>query len=248
MNAYSERISYVIVDTQNYILARCALNHSQSQFPLEKVYIFSDDKAKWGDIGIIEIPKITNIAQYNRFILCELYKYIDTEFCLIIQYDGFVVDGSSFAKLFLEYDYIGAVWHHFDHYKVGCGGMSLRSSKLLRATADLLQTATDFESPEDVVICRYYRIFFEEKYGLRFAPPEIANHFSQENVTQPWTTFSFHGHALLPLFYQKQLEFLFENLGPQNEAKILCLQRACEQLGDEAIRAFEKFQEKTKRP
>ena len=123
--------------------------------------------------------------------------------------------------------------------------MSLRSSKLLRATADLLKTAADFESPEDLVICRYYRTFFEENYGIRFAPPAIANHFSQENVMQPWSTFSFHGISLLPIFYKTQLEFLFENLGPQNDAKMWCLQQSCQRLGNKAIRAFESFQKKT---
>jgi hypothetical protein len=244
MNAYSEKISYVIVDTQNHVLARCALDHSQSQFPLEKALVFSDDQAKWGDTSIIEIPKITDLQDYNRFILCDLYKYIDTEFCLIIQYDGFVIDGSMFARLFLEYDYIGAVWPHYEHFTVGCGGMSLRSKRLLQATAGLLNTFSDFDIPEDLVICRYYRTFLEQQYGIRFAPPAIANHFSEEMLIQPWSTFSFHGPAMLPVLYKNELDFLFENLGPQGHIKMLALEKSCEKIGPHALRALRKLQDR----
>ena len=245
MNIFDEKLCYVIIDTQNYLLARCALEHSQSQFELSKVRIFSDDEEKWPGYEIIKIPKINSISEYNYFVLCELHKYIETEFCLIIQYDGFVIDGSMFAKLFLEYDYIGAVWPHYDQYNVGCGGMSLRSRKLLQATSKITDDQTDYDIPEDLMICRYYRAFLEQGFAIRYAPPAVANHFSQEMMAQPWSTFSFHGPAFLPRLYANQIEFLFENLSPQNEIKMIALERACAKVGPRAIRALEAFRLRT---
>lgn len=245
MKAYNKKISYVIVDTENYVLGLCALQHSIKTFPLDSVLIFSDRKEAWPGFDVIEIPKITKIDDYNRFILTELCRYVETEFCLIIQYDGFVTNGSIFSDLFLEYDYIGATWHHFDHFCVGCGGMSLRSTKLLKATAEILRNATSFETPEDLVICRFYRVFLEENYGLRFAPKAIANHFSQENKLQPWNTFSFHGLALLPLFYENTIEFLFDNLGPQSPEKMQVLETSCSMVSTRAMQTFEAFKKRT---
>ena len=177
--------------------------------------------------------------------MCELHKYIETEFCLIIQYDGFVIDGSMFAKLFLEYDYIGAVWPHYDQYNVGCGGMSLRSKKLLQATSKITANLTDYDIPEDLIICRYYRTLLEQEFHIRFAPAAVANHFSEEMMAQPWSTFSFHGPAFLPTLYANQIEFLFENLSPQSEIKMMALERACARVGPRAVRALEAFQLRT---
>lgn len=245
MNIFNEKLCYVIIDTQNYLLARCALEHSQSQFELSKVWIFSDDEKMWPGYEIVKIPKINSLSEYNHFVLSELHKYIETEFCLIIQYDGFVIDGSMFAKLFLEYDYIGAVWPHYEQYNVGCGGMSLRSKKLLSATTKFAENLADFETPEDLIICRYHRTLLEQEFQIRFAPPAVANHFSEEMMAQPWSTFSFHGPAFLPRLYANQIEFLFENLSPQSEIKIMALERACAKVGPRAMRALEAFRRRT---
>ena len=64
-----------------------------------------------------------------------LKKYIDTDFCLIIQGDGFVIHPENWTDEFLKYDYIGAPWRNLAHYsfiRVGNGGFSLRSKKLLK--------------------------------------------------------------------------------------------------------------------
>lgn len=210
---FSEKITYVIADTSNYTLAYTAVEHSRRLFPLDHTLVFSDDASKWPGYEVVKIAKMTSMSDYNRIILVELAAKLKTEYCLIVQYDGFVVNGHLFAPLFLDYDYIGSVWPHFDHFTVGGGGMSLRSRKLIDATADFFKNFKVFDTPEDLLVCRYYRVFMEQSYGLKFAPPEIANHFSQEMVVQKWSTFGFHGISLMAMFYAETPEFLLENLG-----------------------------------
>ncbi len=42
-------------------------------------------------IEVVKIPKIDFLG-YSRFILNSLHEYVDTEFCLLVQADGFVLN------------------------------------------------------------------------------------------------------------------------------------------------------------
>ncbi len=100
--------------------------------------------------------------EYNIFILFSLGQFIDTEFCLIVQNDGWVLSGKNWRDEFFDYDYIGApitlliepnetrhiahrypFWAaHFDNipenmYEPQNGGFSLRSRRLLNAPREL---------------------------------------------------------------------------------------------------------------
>ena len=57
--------------------------------------------SKLSDLGIIhyEINPLTWVG-YNNFILLELVNYIDTDFCLTVQRDGFVLN-PNFEKTVL---------------------------------------------------------------------------------------------------------------------------------------------------
>ena len=196
-------------------------------------------------IALERCHQINSIDSYSAYMMYELHKHVNTSHCITIQADGFIINPDKWDPLWLEYDYIGAVWPHYDQYNVGCGGMSLRSRKLLQATSKITDDQTDYDIPEDLMICRYYRAFLEQGFAIRYAPPAVANHFSQEMMAQPWSTFSFHGPAFLPRLYANQIEFLFENLSPQNEIKMIALERACAKVGPRAIRALEAFRLRT---
>ena len=53
---------------------------------------------------------------------------------------------------------------------------------------------------EDHCICRIYRKYLEDNYGIKFAPVEVARQFSIEgwrSENKTWTNeFGFHGHGL----------------------------------------------------
>ncbi len=95
--------------------------------------------------------------EYNLFVLYLLDDLIDTDFALVVQNDGFVVDGNNWRDEFFEYDFIGAPLYHIceqyadgrvdvragqfhenleeempaNHFEGQNGGFSLRSKRLL---------------------------------------------------------------------------------------------------------------------
>ncbi len=150
---------------------------------------------------MIEIPRIGSVAEYSRFVLKELGRYCNTEHLLLVQWDGYIINPYSWRPEFLEYDYIGAPWGWYeDSHRVGNGGFSLRSRRLLDALQD--EGIVDLE-PEDEAIRRRYRRLLEAKYGIRFAPEEIAEAFSYETISPKGDPFGFHGlfhmWSILPL-------------------------------------------------
>jgi len=169
------------------------------------------------DIKLIEIPKLT-YAQWNRFMIKEMYKYISTKHYLFVDTDGFVINSDLWDDEFLNYDYIGASWAHGCHFSpfgggphfnyaieekieckndVGNGGFTLRSKKLL----DIIKYLPYDERPEnssvveDAYICiKNYDIL--NYLGIKFAPTLLANKFSIEHwaTPNPIKSFGFHGN------------------------------------------------------
>lgn len=170
-----------------------ALRHSVSQVRFNRALLLSDVcPPSLGESGVEwrRIDRLNSRADYSRFVLRQLADHIETDHVLIVQWDGFVRDGSRWSDKFLEYDYIGAVWPQFvDERKVGNGGFSLRSKRLLEATRMI---SVDVE-PEDISICRTNRHIFESVHKLQFAGLELARRFSYERERSCGGEFGFHG-------------------------------------------------------
>jgi Protein of unknown function (DUF5672) len=126
----------------------------------------------------------------------EAPNHIATSHALNIQYDGWVLDASRWRDEFLEYDYIGAPWPWHPNRRVGNGGFSLRSTKLLRFLRDHMDEFPLTQRPEDDLLCRVYRPALEA-HGFRWAPERLARQFSFERDT-PRPAFGFHGIFNLP--------------------------------------------------
>lgn len=188
----SKDITICAVDCLYPSLAARALEISKSACGNAKSILFSDRKVV-GDFDFVEVKKIASIEDYNNFILRELDRFIETDFALIVQWDGYVAHEKAWREDFFDYDYIGAVWPQFsDGMTVGNGGFSLRSKKLLRATATD-PAFIDVRDVEDIVIGRTNRALLESKYNLRFAPETVARSFSYEQEKPAGETFGFHG-------------------------------------------------------
>jgi hypothetical protein len=117
---------------------------------------------------------------------------------IFAQWDAMVFDGSQWTDEFLEYDYIGAIWPwEPPGQNVGCGGFSLRSAKLLQALRDpMIQMTPESRfgmKHEDAYIGVVHRQYLEQKFGIRFAPPEVAAQFSYELGSYSKPSMSFHG-------------------------------------------------------
>ena len=109
---------------------------------MKKALEYSSRKIDWGEILLVSPePPLRTIDDWNKFIVYNLGKYINTDFALLIHPDGFVVHPESWRDEFLEYDFTGAPWPlPEDDYsyrdplgniiRVG-NSVSLRSKKLL---------------------------------------------------------------------------------------------------------------------
>lgn len=142
------------------------------------------------EIAWRRIDRIASRTDYSRFMLRDLAGHIATPHALCVQWDGFVLNGAAWTPEFLDYDYIGAPWPHFDDAcNVGNGGFSLRSKRLLEACRTLSFNPQD---GEDVIICRLERRRLEER-GILFAPDNVARKFSYERMRPNGDEFGFHG-------------------------------------------------------
>lgn len=160
------------------------------------------------DKRLMKIPHIGSVEEYSRFCIEDLHKYVDTEFVLLVQYDGFILNPESWTNEFLEYDYIGAPWlvkdwsiRDFNFPKemlgklmVGNGGFSIRSKKFLEVSAKLAEEEKILKfHPEDTALCIWHKTDLENS-GIRFAPVELAKKFSLEGEYLPYgNQFGFHG-------------------------------------------------------
>lgn len=146
-------------------------------------------------IRAVPIARLTSSQAYSEFLLSQLAAHVDTSHCLVVQWDGHVLDAGRWDPAFLDYDYIGASWPQFsDGHDVGNGGFSLRSRRLLDACrAPRFQPA----HPEDIMIGRTHRAWLEAQ-GLRFAARAVADRFSTERAGNLLTSFGFHGVWHMP--------------------------------------------------
>ncbi len=200
-----------------------ALRKSMRHIDFAEAILVTHEKISLDEFGIkvINIEKL-DYKGYNHYILYRVKDHIKTDFALLVQNDGYVLHPDKWDDKFFEYDYIGAPWIEGMHFtksgkniRVGNGGFSFRSKKLLNAFADLKLPFTDNGTGfwhEDGNICVYYRDELEN-YGVKFAPVEIASQFSRETKCEGWQRkpFGFHNLRNLPKiflfgFYLKKLK------------------------------------------
>jgi hypothetical protein len=220
-------VTLICVDCLNYGEAISAMQKSMEQCQFAKAVMITDKPFDVDGIDFVVIPAIKSKLEYSKFMVKELINYFTTEFCLVIQHDGYVLDASAWDDMFLQYDYIGAPWVYLDGRNVGNGGFSLRSKHLCRALAS--DPHIECHNNEDDVICREYRGYLEARHQISFAPEEVADAFSYElrEPTQP--TFGFHGYFQKPfrkkfvisragamgdiISAEPLIEYIYENLG-----------------------------------
>jgi len=155
-----------------------------------------------------ECPEMSSIDDWNKAVIYELPKHIDTEFVMLIHADGFVVNPESWRDEFLDYDYIGAPWPlpndpfsfrdiNGDIIRVG-NSVSLRSKRLLDLPIELRLDWKPFHGyyNEDGYICVNYRHKYLEA-GCKFADIDVAKYFSHETMIPEIggiKPFAFHRH------------------------------------------------------
>ncbi|EKS72921.1 MULTISPECIES: DUF5672 family protein [Caballeronia] len=125
----------------------------------------------------IEHRKIAPLTyqEYSWFMMFALWRVIETDFALIVQDDGWVLDANNWSDEFLDYDYVGPPTHvgRIDtqdrtqwvvHHKWGLeldqpgkrvmpvlnGGFCLRSRRMMRVFADHPEIMVRIPPPDSV--------------------------------------------------------------------------------------------------
>ncbi len=197
------KLSAICVDTLYHPLAERAARVCGRSGLFDEVLLLTDRPAS---VPHALIAPLSSIRDYSRFIVREAPRYVSGEHVVVFQWDGFVLDPAAFDPGFLDFDYIGAPWVPGGPQDVGNGGFSLRSRRLLEAARQEAEAhGYDGAEPEDVWICRTMRPVLEDRYGLRFAPPEVGRRFSTEYLRTPGRrSFGFHGAFNIPLLLPEQ--------------------------------------------
>lgn len=189
-------VTLVSVATTEVEATAKAIEYSVKELCFERVLLLSHYDPTPGNnvYEHIKIKPFNNVGEWGRFVVFDLYKYIDTDYIILIHADGFIVNPDSWRDEFLEYDYIGAPWplpkDNFsfrDYYGniIRCGNsVSLRSKKMLNLPSELKldwESAKDIFFHEDGFLCVKNRHILQAE-GIKYAPLSIAAHFSRERT------------------------------------------------------------------
>lgn len=184
-----------------------AIKKCQAQMNFNDAVLFTHEDIQPEGIDVVKVPKL-DYWGYNEFVAMKLWQYIGTDFVLLVQNDGYILNGEKWDDRWLNYDYIGAGWPIPDDnttyrmpsgqlVRVGNGGFSLRSRGLLRVPTILDLKFSDMGTGhpnEDGFLCVHYGDVLKEA-GVKFAPLEVAVRFSREldiPELKDKDTFGFH--------------------------------------------------------
>lgn len=187
-----DQVTLLCIENRAPNLALLAIRESTKKIRFKKIVLVTDLKKPidvTNEIYLFQAPKFRSTKNYSEFVLSDISDMIDGSHVLIIQWDSLIINPDLWDENFLNFDYIGAPWPHHPDTPVGNGGFSLRSVKLIKSLQN--EDIVKFH-PEDQAICINNKEILENKYGIRFAPIEIATKFAIERG--PWkNTFGFHG-------------------------------------------------------
>lgn len=179
-----------------------ALKYSTKNINFNKILYITAGEMTPNFCSTVKISKLSR-DDYQKFCVVELANYINTEYFLLIQSDGFVVNPHSWDERFLNYDYVGAPWPNSTLARalnnplvrkideetslvlknatglVGNGGFTLRSKRLLDISSKLFKEEY-IGTPEDNVICILMRRELENS-GIKFPDYRTALQFSCEH-------------------------------------------------------------------
>lgn len=189
-------IDLLICNTLDFETAYKTIDYNSKFFDFNKKIILSNRNESIEGYDIHNIGRFNSIQDYSDF-MPRLIEYLDSDYLLLIQDDGHIVNPELWDERFLDFDYIGAPWpsserwlkrfkkyeyydivsENFKYNRIGNGGFSLRSRKFL-------EYCSGFKNcdgiPEDIYFCIVnFKKAMEQ--NIRFAPFELAYKFSAEH-------------------------------------------------------------------
>ncbi len=178
------------------------INRSKHQIAID----ISCEEIKWGDVKLVYDSAIDSIDKWNKYMVYHLGDHVKTSHAMVIHADGYVINPDLWNPDWLKYDFIGAPFpmptdsfsyrDRFGNIQRVGNSVSLRSKKLMSLPKQIGMEWKPFFGyyNEDGFISVNNRHIFEEN-GCKYAPLEVAVHFSKEHSipeNQGIETFAFH--------------------------------------------------------
>ena len=187
-------VTLLCADTRAPALALRAMAKSMEAITFARALLLTDAGARIdlpAGVERIDIAPIATRDAYSQLMLKGLAPFVATPHALVVQWDGYVVNADAWDDAFLDCDYIGAPWSwQPPGRRVGNGGFSLRSRRLIDALAD---EHVRLAGNEDETIGVAFRPWLEGERGIRFADEPLAQRFSFEAAHPIGRPFGFHG-------------------------------------------------------
>lgn len=190
-----------------------AMEYSMHGIEFGDAVIITHEKPRHLPEGIrySHVDILDNIDRFNYETVYNMGDHINTDFALLVHYDGYVVNPDSWRDEFLDYDYIGSPWPlpkegdnttyrdiNGNICRVG-NSVSIRSKRLMDfpREADIPWTPEEGWFNEDGFICCRQKHLFEAA-GMKFAPLELAIYFGHETMIP-----EIEGRGIRPFVFHK---------------------------------------------
>jgi len=194
-------VTLVVVDCLNAERAAVVIEKSMKGITFGAVKLLTDKPI--ANPYRVEIGPIKNLVEYSIFCLRDLYKYIDTDYLITVQHDGWILHPEAWEADWPRYDYIGPLFfreHPINNKSVGSGGFSFRSRKLMEHISKKLfhLYGPGGYMHEDGFICKGV-VDHLANAGFAFAPPDRAAKFAYGGNPAHFCQkpFGFHGFYAL---------------------------------------------------
>jgi len=200
-------VTLLIVDSVNAKGAINVLEHCKNLCDFGAVKLLTDIEIDYEHK--VTIPKLNSLVAYSIFMLTKCHLYFNTPHVLIVQRDGFILNPESWNPAWLEYDYIAPLFVQVD--KVGSGGFSLRSKKVMNRMAEITPEWDWSQAEADRIqkIMSYYEDGCISYCGenFKFAPVEEACKFGQGGNPNP------DFYCRFPFGFHRTMQYIDFNIG-----------------------------------
>ena len=189
------RVTLVAMTSVNVYETVQAMKYSMRGIDFGDAVLVSDKRPFYlpKNIRFSYTSKLDSIDKFNYKMVYELKDHINTDFCLVVHADGFVIHPELWRDEFLDYDYIGSPFpmptndyayrdRKGEISRVG-NSVSIRSKRLLEyPTVHNLKWEKGYDDfyNEDIFLCCMHKNDMEAE-GLKWAPLELAVRFGREH-------------------------------------------------------------------
>lgn len=195
-----------VADDVEGLIHAAKISMTDIHFGAVKVLSCAKPKEVPQGVEWVQIDRLGSKEAYSHFVFDKLVNYVDTEFLMIFQGDGFIISAKAWTDEFFKFDVVGAQWVWYnDGHRCSNGGFCLRTRRLheiIKSDKSIVLRNDDIikEKQEDHNLGKIYRTYLEANYGIKFAPDELCDQFSIEawkrDDVRYKGSFGFHGWNL----------------------------------------------------